>query len=154
MIEEVDEKSLSSSAQNASCQSVPEAADAECVNLLATGITNVYLPHLRKTQKSLQELVKSQDSVTETLQHENQRFIDSNNDLDLQQTIARVKLYHTKLLNIKKEMASLSDKSAKLKKRAERLQQQKQKEALQRETEREREEERERQLIAQVAKKS
>ncbi|KAF6128991.1 biogenesis of lysosomal organelles complex 1 subunit 6 [Phyllostomus discolor] len=64
------------------------------------------------------------------------------------------KHYHTKLVNIRKEMLMLHEKTSKLKKRALKLQQKRQKEELEREQQREKEFEREKQLTAKPAKRT
>ncbi|KAG7232619.1 hypothetical protein INR49_008320 [Caranx melampygus] len=74
--------------------------------------------------------------------------------LDLNSLFTEAKVYHNKLVNIRKEMIMLHEKTTKLKKRALKLQQQKQKEALEKEQQREKELERERQLIAKPAKRA
>lgn len=64
------------------------------------------------------------------------------------------KHYHAKLVNIRKEMLMLHEKTSKLKKRALKLQQKRQREELEREQQREREFEREKQLTAKPAKRT
>lgn len=67
--------------------------------------------------------------------------------------MAKVKLYHAKLLYLKREMNNLGEKSFKLKKRGIKLQQQKIKEELQKQEQEEKEKMREEMLTAKIAKK-
>ncbi|XP_067104986.1 biogenesis of lysosome-related organelles complex 1 subunit 6 isoform X2 [Osmerus mordax] len=100
-------------------------------------------------------LVDRQNQVIllETLDQEVTKFRECNALLDLNSLFTEAKIYHGKLINIRKDMIMLHEKTTKLKKRALKLQQQRQKEALEKEQQREKELERERQLIAKPAKR-
>ncbi|GFY03801.1 hypothetical protein TNCV_1195811 [Trichonephila clavipes] len=74
--------------------------------------------------------------------------------LQHQKDFMRIKLYHQKVLLLKKDMLTIHDRTSKLKKRAMKLQQQKQKEALQKELQRDREIERDKQLAPKIVTKS
>lgn len=74
--------------------------------------------------------------------------------LDINALFTEAKHYHAKLVNIRKEMLMLHEKTSKLKKRALKLQQKRQKEELEREQQREKEFEREKQLTAKPAKRT
>ena len=63
---------------------------------------------------------------------------------------AQIKVYHEKLLTIRKTMATLHDRSTRLKRRALKLQTEKQKEALAKATARDKEREREKKLVAKT----
>uniref|UniRef100_A0A3B1JGU2 Biogenesis of lysosomal organelles complex-1, subunit 6, pallidin n=1 Tax=Astyanax mexicanus TaxID=7994 RepID=A0A3B1JGU2_ASTMX len=97
---------------------------------------------------------QNQVILLETLEQEITKFRECNSMVDLNSLFTEAKLYHNKLVNIRKEMITLHDKTSKLKKRALKLQQQRQREALEREQQKEREMERERQLIAKPAKRT
>uniref|UniRef100_A0A3B4XJK5 Biogenesis of lysosomal organelles complex-1, subunit 6, pallidin n=1 Tax=Seriola lalandi dorsalis TaxID=1841481 RepID=A0A3B4XJK5_SERLL len=92
--------------------------------------------------------------LLDTLDQEVTKFRECNALLDLNSLFTEAKVYHNKLVNIRKEMIMLHEKTTKLKKRSLKLQQQKQKEALEKEQQREKELERERQLIAKPAKRT
>uniref|UniRef100_A0A3B3VFN0 Biogenesis of lysosomal organelles complex-1, subunit 6, pallidin n=1 Tax=Poecilia latipinna TaxID=48699 RepID=A0A3B3VFN0_9TELE len=92
--------------------------------------------------------------LLDTLDQEITKFRECNTLLDLNSLFTEAKIYQNKLVNIRKEMIMLHEKTTKLKKRALKLQQQKQKELLEKEQQRERELERERQLIAKPAKRT
>ncbi|XP_060780282.1 biogenesis of lysosome-related organelles complex 1 subunit 6 isoform X2 [Neoarius graeffei] len=126
----------------------------ECVEKLSEGLISHYLPDLQRSRDALQELTQNQDVLLDTLEQEITKFRECNSLMELNALFTEAKVYHSKLVNMRREMISLHDRTSKLKKRALKLQQQKQKEALEREQQRERELERERQLIAKPAKRT
>ncbi|KAM9481330.1 biogenesis of lysosome-related organelles complex 1 subunit 6 isoform 1-T2 [Clarias gariepinus] len=147
-----------------SSQSSPEKApqrlddlvlvSEECVEKLSDGLISHYLPDLQRSRDTLQELTQNQAVLLDTLEQEINKFRECNTMIDLNALFTEAKVYHSKLVNIRREMISLHDRTSKLKKRALKLQQQKQREALEREQQRERELERERQLTAKPAKRT
>ncbi|XP_064463756.1 biogenesis of lysosome-related organelles complex 1 subunit 6-like [Ornithodoros turicata] len=128
-------------------------ADPRVIQNLAGGVLKEYEDDLKKFQSILTDLTKNQRLLIDTVQQENGRFAEMQELYNLEDMFQTAKLYHSKLVKIKKEMTELYQRSRKLKKRALRLQQLKQKEALQLEQQKEREEERERHLMAKVAVK-
>ncbi|XP_056003203.1 biogenesis of lysosome-related organelles complex 1 subunit 6-like isoform X2 [Ostrea edulis] len=128
--------------------------DPAVVEKLSLGLLEICLPSLQKSKSSLDDLLQNQQFLIETVQQENAKFTDCKDMEEIRQIMSQARRYQMKLLNLKKEMNALSDKSGKLKKRAVKLQQQKQKEDLQRVHQREREQEREKMLEAKVVKKS
>nr|XP_061796141.1 biogenesis of lysosome-related organelles complex 1 subunit 6-like [Nerophis lumbriciformis] len=128
--------------------------DKEAVYKLTEGLLSHYLPGLQNSKRTLQELTQNQLILLDTLDQEVTKFQECNALLDLNSLFTEAKVYHNKLVNIRKEMMLLHERTTKLKKRALKLQQHKQKEALEREQQREKELERERQLIAKPAKRT
>ncbi|XP_039628778.1 biogenesis of lysosome-related organelles complex 1 subunit 6 isoform X1 [Polypterus senegalus] len=128
--------------------------DKDVIEKLTEGLISHYLPDLQHSKLALQELTKNQSVLLDTLDQEIAKFRECNSLLDINALFVEAKLYHNKLVNIRKEMLMLHEKTTKLKKRALKLQQQKHKEVLEQEQQRERELERERQLIAKPAKKT
>ncbi|XP_051235242.1 biogenesis of lysosome-related organelles complex 1 subunit 6 [Dicentrarchus labrax] len=128
--------------------------DKKAVDKLTEGLLSHYLPDLQNSKRALQELTQNQLVLLDTLDQEVTKFRECNTLLDLNSLFTEAKVYHNKLVNIRKEMIMLHEKTTKLKKRALKLQQQKQKEALEKEQKREKELERERQLIAKPAKRT
>lgn len=126
----------------------------QTIEKLTHGLIAHYLPDLQDSKQALQELTQNQVILLDTLEQEITKFKDCNSLLDLNALFTEAKIYHTKLVNIRKEMMIIHDKTTKLKKRALKLQQQRQKEALEKEQQREKELERERQLIAKPAKRT
>ncbi|KAK2919974.1 biogenesis of lysosome-related organelles complex 1 subunit 6 [Channa argus] len=128
--------------------------DKKVVDKLTEGLLSHYLPDLQNSKQALQELTQNQLILLDTLDQEVTKFRECNALLDLNSLFTEAKVYHNKLVNIRKEMILLHEKTTKLKKRALKLQQQKQKEALEKEQQREKELERERQLTAKPAKRT
>lgn len=130
------------------------AVDPSVVEKLSIGLLEICLPSLQKSKSSLDDLLQNQQFLTESVQQENSKFADCRDIEELSKTMNQARKYHTKLINLKKEMNFLSDKGVKLKRRALKIQQQKQKEDLQRVQQRMREQEREKMLEAKVVKRS
>ncbi|XP_077173761.1 biogenesis of lysosome-related organelles complex 1 subunit 6 [Paroedura picta] len=128
--------------------------DETAVEQLAEGLISHYLPDLQRSKLALKELTQNQEVLLETLQQEISKFKECNSVLDINMLFSEAKYYHNKLVNVRKEMLVLHDKTSKLKKRALRLQQKRQKEELEREQQREKELEREKQLMAKPAKRT
>lgn len=126
--------------------------DPATIDKLVHGTLGLFLPNLQKAKGSLNEVLHNQEVLIETIQQENAKFTDSVAMKKLTDTMIKARQYHTKLVNLKKEMNNLMDRSTKLKRRAVKLQQQKQKEELQRQHQIEREQEKERALTAKVVK--
>jgi len=120
----------------------------DSLDKLVKGVMSQMQPQYEASQATLRDVCKSQHILIETVQAENAKFDDCSALKEVIQVMEQAKLYHNKLLTIKKDMSMLHEKSAKMKSRALKLQQQKQKEALQKEADRERQLEKERALIA------
>ncbi|CAL1603497.1 unnamed protein product [Knipowitschia caucasica] len=128
--------------------------DRVCVDKLTEGILAHYLPNLQNSKRVLQELTQNQVILLDTLDQEVTKFRDCNALLDLNSLFIEAKIYHNKLVNIRKEMIVLHEKTTKLKKKALKLQQLKQRDFLEKEQQKEKELERERQLTAKPAKRT
>lgn len=128
--------------------------DPEAIVKLSDGLLHEYMDDLKRVQTNLSDLTKNQNLLIDTVQQENSRFSEMQEIYNMEDMFQRAKLYHTKLVKIKRDMAELYQRSNKLKKRSLKLQHQKQKEALQIEQQREREFEREKHLLAKVAVRS
>ncbi|XP_073657014.1 biogenesis of lysosome-related organelles complex 1 subunit 6 isoform X3 [Tursiops truncatus] len=125
----------------------------KAVEQLAEGLLSHYLPDLQRSKQALQELTQNQVVLLDTLEQEISKFKECHSMLDINALFTEAKHYHAKLVNIRKEMLMLHEKTSKLKKRALKLQQKRQKEELEREQQREKEFEREKQLTAKPAKR-
>ncbi|XP_077119816.1 biogenesis of lysosome-related organelles complex 1 subunit 6 isoform X2 [Ranitomeya variabilis] len=128
--------------------------DSSAVEQLSEGLISHYLPNLQNSKLALQELTQNQVVLLDTLEQEISKFRECNSILDINTLFSEAKYYHNKLVNIRKEMILLHEKTSKLKKRALKLQQKKQEENLKQEQQRERELEREKQLTAKPAKRT
>ncbi|XP_034516919.1 biogenesis of lysosome-related organelles complex 1 subunit 6 isoform X2 [Ailuropoda melanoleuca] len=126
----------------------------KAVEQLAEGLLSHYLPDLQRSKQALQELTQNQVVLLDTLEQEISKFKECHSMLDINALFTEAKHYHAKLVNIRKEMLMLHEKTSKLKKRALKLQQKRQKEELEREQQREKEFEREKQLTARPAKRT
>ncbi|CAH0551793.1 unnamed protein product [Brassicogethes aeneus] len=95
---------------------------------LSKGLLNIYEPSLVVAQKQLKELTDKQELMLKQLHQENLSLLEVQHDQDLEHIFGRLKIYQAKLVNIKKDIKTLHDRSSKLKKRALKLQQIKEKE--------------------------
>ncbi|XP_043785988.1 biogenesis of lysosome-related organelles complex 1 subunit 6 [Apis laboriosa] len=119
----------------------------EAVKKLAEGFLNQYQVQWEQTEKKLDEVKNKQETLLNQMQIENKKFQDVFDDIKLNDMFQTIKIGQNKLILMKKEMASIHERTFKLKKRALRLQQIIQKEALNREQQREQEIRREQELI-------
>ncbi|XP_076292784.1 biogenesis of lysosomal organelles complex 1 subunit pallidin [Lasioglossum baleicum] len=120
---------------------------SEAAKKLAEGLLSIYKSPLEQVHKELTEVTGKQQALLNQMQGENKKLQETYEDVDLNKMFQTVKVYQGKLSIMKKEMASIHERTFKLKKRALRLQQMKQKEALNREQQREQEIRREQDLI-------
>ena len=70
----------------------------------------------------MDELNRYQSSLIESLEQENEKYNEFNKQLDFESIVSKANTYCHKLVSIKKEMQSLTERSDKLKRRALRLQ--------------------------------
>ena len=101
---------------------------------------------------SLNELKQYQCSVIESICQEQTQFNESIAKLDIDSMISKALFYSNKLINIKKDMNMIKEKSKRLKKRALKLQEDKQKEALEKELERDEQVQRDKLLVPIIIK--
>ncbi|XP_019524213.1 PREDICTED: biogenesis of lysosome-related organelles complex 1 subunit 6 [Hipposideros armiger] len=129
----------------------------KAVEQLAEGLLSHYLPDLQRSKQALQELTSKRKPISCSIRRRpvviNTVFYSVVPDF-FEKEFTEAKHYHAKLVNIRKEMLMLHEKTSKLKKRALKLQQKRQKEELEREQQREKEFEREKQLTAKPAKRT
>uniref|UniRef100_H3CVX7 Biogenesis of lysosome-related organelles complex 1 subunit 6 n=1 Tax=Tetraodon nigroviridis TaxID=99883 RepID=H3CVX7_TETNG len=78
--------------------------DKETVAKLSEGLLAHYLPDLQKSQGTLHELTQNQLILLDTLDQEVTKFREFNALLDLNSLFTEAKVYHNKLVNIRKEM--------------------------------------------------
>ncbi|XP_022084624.1 biogenesis of lysosome-related organelles complex 1 subunit 6-like isoform X2 [Acanthaster planci] len=127
--------------------------DDSIIEKLTMGFLQTFLPQAEYSNAVLDELMRNQRVLIETLEQENAKFKENKMMSELSELMTEAKKYHSKLVHLRKEMMSLHDKSTKLKKRAVKLQHHKMKLNLQKEQQREREMEQEKHLIAKPATK-
>ncbi|CAH0385413.1 unnamed protein product [Bemisia tabaci] len=129
-------------------------AEDPAVEKLSAGLLELYQSPLQKLKIELDELNKKQGNLCSQLHDESVKFHGLDPGEELKKTFLMMKVYQTRLENVKKEMFSLQDRAKKLKKRALRLQQMKEKEALEREIRKESNQLREQDLIAKPGSSS
>ncbi|KAG8189008.1 hypothetical protein JTE90_019018 [Oedothorax gibbosus] len=131
-----------------------EKKSGELLKKLSSGFLSYYVDDMKKSSLTLNELTRNQGIVIETLEQENARVTDALKMHPLDEMYSKIKIYHQKVLLLKKDMLAVYERTSRLKKRAMKLQQQKQKEALQKELQKDRELERDKQLAPKIATKS
>ncbi|KAI4830733.1 hypothetical protein KUCAC02_002349, partial [Chaenocephalus aceratus] len=89
--------------------------DKKAVDKLTEGLLSHYLPDLQNSKRALQELTQNQVILLDTLDQEVTKFRDCNALLDLNSLFTEAKVYHNKLVNVRKEMIMLHEKTTKLK---------------------------------------
>lgn len=94
----------------------------------------------------MDEIHKNQDAIMGSIEQENLRYHDMQSANDLDSMISRAKQYQDKLLDIKKSMLIVKDKTIRLRRKAVKLLEDKNKEALELQRTRERREMLERHL--------
>lgn len=95
---------------------------------------------------SNQQLSGYQSSLLESIQQVNSKFDESIKGFDIESEISKARAYQQKLLNIKRDMTVSRERSAKLRTRALKLQEEKQRAALDQELKKDRIKQREKQL--------
>ena len=101
--------------------------------------------------KTLEKLNSKQEVLTVGVHKEREILDKERDERRLEQMISVTNIYKTKLDKIKEDMEMLTNRSARLRQRAERLQEEKQRESLEREVRRDKERIREKELIAKPA---
>ncbi|XP_025067860.1 biogenesis of lysosome-related organelles complex 1 subunit 6 isoform X2 [Alligator sinensis] len=89
--------------------------DERAVEQLTEGLISHYLPDLQQSKQALQELTQNQAVLLDTLEQEISKFKECNSILDINTLFLEAKHYHSKLVNIRKEMLMLHEKTSKLK---------------------------------------
>ncbi|XP_062945795.1 biogenesis of lysosome-related organelles complex 1 subunit 6 isoform X1 [Cynocephalus volans] len=87
----------------------------KAVEQLAEGLLSHYLPDLERSKQALQELTQNQVVLLDTLEQEISKFKECHSMLDINALFTEAKHYHAKLVNIRKEMLMLHEKTSKLK---------------------------------------
>lgn len=69
----------------------------------------------------MDEVFKYQESITDSMKHANDKYSEIDKSQDLDQTLARLKDYHEKIVNLKLSLSTLREKSAKLRRRSNKI---------------------------------
>lgn len=115
---------------------------------LLTSLIYSHQCSLHHIATKLKELLQNQEVLVEGMESENERFKIAGSTFNLSTMFQEMSTYNQKLIQLKSEMTSITERTSCLKKRAMRLQQQQQLKALNQEQERARQAEREKHLIA------
>ncbi|CAN7946372.1 unnamed protein product, partial [Ixodes hexagonus] len=89
--------------------------EPETIEKLSEGLLRGYVDDLKRVQANLSDLTKNQHLLIDTVQQENGRFSEVQEMYNIEDVFQRAKLYHAKLVKIKKDMADLHQRSKKLK---------------------------------------
>nr|CAH7751434.1 unnamed protein product [Callosobruchus chinensis] len=100
------------------------------VQNLSKGLLQNIQPALENVQEQLQELNAKQEAVITQIHNENLTLAETRLSPELQDMFRTMSVYHNKLLNIKKDMKQIHERSTKLKKRAAKIMEVKNKELL------------------------
>ena len=103
---------------------------------------------------TLDKLNTRQEILTVAVQKEGERINEGRAKYGVDHMLTLTNIYKNKLVKLKEDMQVLTERSAKLRKRAARLQEEKQKEAMDREAKRDKARQREKELIAKPAAES
>ncbi|XP_066597881.1 biogenesis of lysosome-related organelles complex 1 subunit 6 [Prorops nasuta] len=144
MMKDIDEAAVAeiqSQLNTLDSQDSKEIDFTDASKKLATGLLSIYQPPLEEIKSELNELTEKQETLISIMKVENKKLLDRTEDINLTEMFDTLKVYQGKLVSCKKEMTSIHERIAKLKKRALKLQSIKQKETQQREQEIRREQE-------------
>lgn len=86
----------------------------------------------------MDEIFKYQESVIDSMKTENDNYEDLDQTYQLDEMISKARLYHEKLVNIKKSMLIMKDKTSRLKRKAVKILEDKNREDIERQRTRER----------------
>lgn len=137
--------------------SVSERLDKErtpgCVQNqeLSKGILNLYQEDVKPVQEHVKELVRNQEVLRDITQNEITQLNESIVIADITKTFETMKIYHKKLVTMKRDMNNLTTRIDKFKIRAQKLQLQKERQELETAQEIERQRKYEKELTAKPA---
>jgi len=100
-------------------------SDEESVHLLSSSFTALFGAPLKQIRAKLDELQRSQAALINTVHNENIRFENIPELENIHNVFAKVILYQSKLVQLKKDILNINERVAKLKKRSTALQQKK-----------------------------
>ncbi|XP_051896170.1 biogenesis of lysosome-related organelles complex 1 subunit 6 [Pristis pectinata] len=87
----------------------------ETVEKLTEGLISHYLPDLKQLKNALQELTQNQVVLLDTLEQQIAKFRECHLVLDINALFTEAKCYHDKLVNIRREMVTLHERTTRLK---------------------------------------
>ena len=108
----------------------PRLVSQDALVQVSDAILNLYKPELDKQHERAKEVLRNQGVLMDSSQNEVVQLRECQMLNDIQQTFDDIKVYQKKLLNMKKNMKSIQERSEKARVRAQKLMIQKQKEEL------------------------
>ena len=138
-------------ASTASSDEATLPATSPAVSLCSQGVVNHYGVTFGCLATSLEKLNTRQEILTVAVQKEGERLNEGRAKYGVEHMLTLTSIYRNKLLRVKEDMQMLTERSAKLRKRTIRLQEEKQKESMDREMRRSKERQKEKELIAKPA---
>eukprot|EP00055_Hartaetosiga_balthica_P006518 m.20540 g.20540 ORF g.20540 m.20540 type:complete len:194 (-) comp5259_c0_seq2:90-671(-) len=93
----------------------------EAVGALSSGMLELWQPQLDSLQSTLHEISEAQSALLQTVNKEKNAIVDNEDFVTIADVMAKVPAYSHKLDTLRKDMASLQEKSKKLMKRADKL---------------------------------
>ena len=128
--------------------------ETTAVSLCSQSVLNHYGVTFGCLGVTLDKLNTRQEILTVAVQKEGERINEGRAKYGVDHMLTLTNIYKNKLVKLKEDMQVLTERSAKLRKRAARLQEEKQKEAMDREAKRDKARQREKELIAKPAAES
>ena len=134
-----------------SATNVKQMISEDTKKKLVGGLVDLYEPDLNAMHERVKEVLRNQGVLLDSTQNELTQLKECTMLNDIIETFENVKIYHKKLVTIKKDMHQLSERANKVKVRAHKLQVQKEKDELALASERERQMIYEKELAAKPA---
>eukprot|EP00112_Aurelia_sp_Birch-Aquarium-sp1_P012348 Seg2598.2 transcript_id=Seg2598.2/GoldUCD/mRNA.D3Y31 product="Biogenesis of lysosome-related organelles complex 1 subunit 6" protein_id=Seg2598.2/GoldUCD/D3Y31 len=125
--------------------------EAEAIKILASGVRKNDLADLEKAKTRVKELVHNQDVLRESIQQEITNLNEYKLTDDITAFVSELRLYHTKLLNAKKDIQYINEKVTKMNRRVGKLKANKEKQEQQAEERKRKELELQKHLTAKPA---
>ena len=121
------------------------------ISMCSEGVVNHYGVTFGCLGASLEKLNTKQEILTVAVQKEGERLNEGRAKYGVEHMLTLTSIYRNKLVKVKEDMQILTERSARLRKQASKLQEEKQRESMDREAKRAKERQREKELIAKPA---
>lgn len=132
-------------------EAASSSSTSPAVSICSQSVVNHYGVTFGCLGATLDKLNTRQEILTVAVQKEGERLNEGRAKYGVDHMLTLTNIYRNKLVKVKEDMQILTERSAKLRKRAVRLQEEKQRESMDREAKRAKERQREKELIARPA---
>ena len=132
-------------------EAASSSSTSPAVSICSQSVVNHYGVTFGCLGSTLDKLNTRQEILTVAVQKEGERLNEGRAKYGVDHMLTLTNIYRNKLVKVKEDMQILMERSAKLRKRALRLQEEKQRESMDREGKRAKERQREKELIARPA---